>query len=220
MVGRDAGEGQAAFGAGDGHVKRIEFFAALLVLLGCQQIDGARRRVAFAGQKDEAARRGRFARPVDEGAHGVGFGRGGLGVQQQHGVRFQPLGAVNGEQAHGVARTGCGRQGGRAAFAQGAHKGPGGQKAAALQVERQRQQAAQLRQRALALVRRGGCGVAGKGVAVVEDGLQRVVRGQAGQPGLVEGQIGCQIGRQIACQVISQIARQRLPIGREQLFFL
>ena len=50
--------------------------------------------------KDEAARIGRFVRPVDEGAHGVGFGRGGLGVQQQHGVRFQPLGAVNGEQAH------------------------------------------------------------------------------------------------------------------------
>ena len=49
---------------------------------------------------------------------------------------------------------------------------------------------------------------------MVEDGLQRVVRGQAGQPGLVEGQIGCQT----ACQVISQIARQRLPTGREQLF--
>ena len=60
----------------------------------------------------------------------------------------------------------------------------------------------------LAFVRRGGCGVAGKGVAVVEDGLQRVVRGQAGQPGLVESQIGRQTGR------------QRLPAGREQLFFL
>ena len=169
-------------GARQGHIQRIELFAFARGLLGCQRLLGAGGRPAFADQKNKLARCAGLAGPVDQHAHAVGVALCRVGVQQQHGLGLQPLGAVNRQQANGaVADTGR-RQ--RAAGLERADKAVRRGVAPAIERQRHSQQRAQVGQHRRALQRRRGGYKARQHIAVAINALQRVVRRQAVQPAL------------------------------------
>ncbi|MNV44181.1 hypothetical protein D3C71_1359300 [compost metagenome] len=189
------------FGARHGHVEHVQLLAAAGLLLGGQRGFCAGRRVRFAGQKDKGRRHGLLARPVHQHTHGLGFLRAGVGVEQQHAVGLQPLGAVHRQQANGL-RIGPARRA-HAALLHGPHKRIGREVAAAVVLQRCRQQRAQVGLHCLTLGDRDSSGEAGKHVAVLVDGMQRIVRRQATHPVLV----------------LNQNRPQRFQIRRKQLTF-
>ena len=101
-VGLDRRYNQRVFSPGDGYVQGVQLFAPPggLFLNQCFRSAGWRR--AFADQKHKLVRGQRLAGPVDKHAHAIGASRGGVGVEQQHGLGLQALGTVNGEQPHGI----------------------------------------------------------------------------------------------------------------------
>ena len=163
-------------------IQGVEFFALALKTLGLQRGQGAGGGLAFADQKHKLGRVLGLARPVNQHAHGVGVALGGVGVEQQHGVRLQALGAVDGEQAHGQWVHGGGRQ--HATAFEGAHKGVGRGVAPTAQLQGHGQQGAQVGQHRVALAGRRHAGKARQHVAIGVNGLQRVMRRQLVQPRL------------------------------------
>ena len=189
-TGLHARQRQALLGPGDGNVERVQFLALALGHFGGQGVLGAGGRAGFAGQEDEAPRQRLLARPVHQHGHGFGLFAARVGVEQQHAVRLQAFGAMHGEQAHGLGIGTAG--GGHATLLHGAHEGVGGEVAATVLLQRAGQQRTQVGQHAGAL-RRGGAGSkARQHVAVLVDGLQRIVRGQVRHPFAVLRQIGRQ----------------------------
>jgi len=173
-------------GTRHGHVEHVQFFAAAGLLLSSQRGFGAGRGGRFAGEKNKGRRHGLLARPIHQHAHGLCFLRAGVGVEQQHAVGLQPLGTVHRQQADGLRIGPAGRA--HAALLHGPHKRIGREVAAAIVLQRCRQQRAQVGLHRLALGDWGSSGEAGQHVAVLVDGMQRIMRRQATHPGLVLGQ--------------------------------
>ena len=176
----DGRDHQHAPGAGHGHVQGVEFLTPAGQLFLRQNRLGAQRRALLGHQKHKLLGRRGLAGPVDQHRHAVGIARDGVGVQQQHGFGFQSLGAVNGQQAHGVGLQAQRRQ--QAAGLQGAHQAVGRGEAAPVQRQRHAQQRSQVAEHCRALAVRCGRAKTGQHVAVVINGLQRVMRWQLGKP--------------------------------------
>ena len=174
---------QAVLGARHGHVEHVQLLAAAGLLLGGQGGLGTGGRVGFAGQKDEGRGRGLLAGPVHQHAHGFGLLRAGVGVQQQHAIGLQPLGPVHRQQSDGLRIGPAG--GAHSALLHGAHKRIGREVAAPVVLQRSGQQRTQVGLHGLALGDGRGGGKAGQHVAVLVDGVQRIVRRQALHPALV-----------------------------------
>ena len=172
----------------EGHIQRVQLFATTRQLLGRDGLCGAGRRPAFADQEDELLRPRRLAGPVDQHAHAVCAALCRIKVKQQHGLGFQPLGAVNRQQPYCAFADRGGRQ--RAAGFQGTHESIRRGITPAVQVQRHCQQRAQIGQHGAALQRRRGGGKARQHIAVVVNRLQRVVRRQAVNPTFPSGQNG------------------------------
>ena len=160
--------------AGQRHVQSIEFFALTLQPLSVQGPHRTGRRLAFAGQKYKLERPSGFTRPVDQHAHGVGVALRGVGVEQEHRFGFQSFGAVNGQQAYGLAVDRS--RGQHAPGFEGAHKSVGRGVAPAPHLQGNAQQRAQVGQYGLALVHRRCRAEAGQHVTIRVDRLQGVVR--------------------------------------------
>ena len=184
------------------HIQGVEFLAgARLAFDGHGDLHAGRHRT-LAGEEDEALRRLGLARPVQQHAHGLRLRRRRVGVEQQHELGLQPLGAMHGQQAHGV---GIGQRGCRhTAGLERAHQRIRGGVACAIHLQGGSQQRLQVGQHGLALWGRGGGHEARQHVTVVEDGIERIVRRQGVEPALPADQNG----------------RQTLQIGRQQLCFL
>ena len=74
--------------------------------------------------------------PVDQYVHAARFFGLRVGVQQQHGVGFQALGTVHGEQLHGMGRFNADRGCAHMACLERAHPCVRREKAATVYVER------------------------------------------------------------------------------------
>ena len=97
---------------------------------------------------------------------------------------------MNGQQAHGVGLQA--QRSLQASGLEGAHQAVGRGESATVQRQRATQQSPQVAQHSGALAVGGGRAKAGQHVAVVVNGLQRVMRRQLGQPALPSHQNGRQ----------------------------
>ena len=125
-------------------------------------------------------------RPVHQHAHGLSLGRGRVGVKQQHQRGFQPLSPMHGEQAHGVCIGPLWRF--DATGLERAHQGIGRGVTSAIHLQNGGQQGLQIGQH----TRAQGVGrsrrKAGQHIAVLVNGVQRVVRRECVEPAFVLGQ--------------------------------
>ncbi len=179
-MGLDTGDDQRVAGSRQRHVQGVEFFALALRLLRRQRSHSASGWLAFTGQKHKFVRPCRLARPVHQHPHGVSVALRCIRIQQQHHLRFQPLGAMDGEQAHRQRVDRRRRQ--HAAGFKDAHKSVGRGKTPATQLQRHRKQGAQIGRHGLPLTDGGRCRKTRQHVAIRVDGLQRVVRRQLVEP--------------------------------------
>ena len=186
LVRLHARQDQSGFGARDGHVQGVELFDGARSLFLLHQRLGAFGWRLFARQKHEARRRGVFAGPVHQHRHGGGFAGQSIGVEQEHGIGFQALGTVDGQQTDRAGRV-AGR--GLVAFGlERAHQSVHAQKAATVLRQGLRQDVAQTALGGGAQTRGDGLGVALQDLQVFKDGRQRIVRRPLQHPALVSNQ--------------------------------
>ena len=117
-----------------------------------------------------------LARPFDQGTHGFGLGRSGIGVEHQHAMGLQALRAVNRQQPH-RARIGAPRSA-HARPLHRPHKRIGREVATAIELQGRSEQRAQIGQHRVALRDHAGRCKARVHVGVFVDRLQGVVRRQ------------------------------------------
>ena len=171
-------EHQALPGTRHRHIEAVQFLALAGGGLALQHVAQRRRAARFGLGIDEGAalRMRSLHRPVDQHAGGLGLLRFGVGVHHEHHRRFQPLGAVDGQQLHRL-RQRRQRQSGGAAL-EGAHEVVRRGVARAVQRERQAQQRVDGTQRPGPPLGRQRGGHALAQLALGDDAVQQVVRRQ------------------------------------------
>ena len=89
-------------------VKAVELLAPALAWISRSRTAPQRRRAARLRIDEGAALRvARLDRPVDQQRCGLGGRRLRVGIDHEHDARFQPLGAVHGQQLHGPGCAGA-----------------------------------------------------------------------------------------------------------------
>ena len=102
--GSHAADDQDPLGAGDGDVQQIPVFLLLEAFFRGEQRVACRAAFVLAAEHREVGRRRGMLRPVAQHADVVARRFAVVGVEQDHDRRFQPLGAVDGHDAHRVQR--------------------------------------------------------------------------------------------------------------------
>ena len=183
---------QQAAGPRQCHIQAVQFLALARRQLDLHGLHGAGGRLGLTHQKQKPLRRRAGARPVHQHPHGFRAWRRRIGVQQQHQVSLQPLGAVYRQQAHGPAagHLTFGRQGrgSDAARLEGAHQRMGREVAATVLGQRRTQHGPQVVEHPLALGGGGSSGKTCQHVPMVVDGAEGIMGRQVVHPLLVQGQ--------------------------------
>ena len=162
-------------------IQRIDLLALALRDLNVQGLHGTRRWAGFAGKKDELDGLCAFTRPIDQHTHGVRVALFGVGVQQQHNISLQAFCAMDGQEPDSRFHQ-C-RWGLHAACFERTHEAIGRDKPSAVQLQRHSEQGAQVRQYSTALHARCRLRKLRKHIAIVKNGLQRIMRWQLVHPG-------------------------------------
>ncbi len=178
-------------GASQGHVEQVEFLPGGVGRLGLEQSLAPGAALRPAPDQGEMARPRLLRRPVEQDGIGLAMAARVVGIQQPDHGRFQPLGGVDGEDAHpvldlpGANRTLVGRFLVRrlAQPRQFVEEARQAGVAAGIEGERQGDEGLQVGRHARPHGRRHGRPVARHEVPLVVDAVEQIMHGQLCGPG-------------------------------------